>query len=32
MNMMRKGLMHGVEKGDVGVQVALIATLFGVTA
>ncbi len=30
MNMLRKGQMHGVAKGDVGGQVALIARLFGV--
>jgi transposase, IS6 family len=32
MNMMRKGQMHGVEKGDVVGQVALVAKLFGVAA
>ena len=30
MNMMRKGQMQGVEKGDVRGQVALVAKLFGV--
>jgi transposase, IS6 family len=32
MNMIRKGQVHGVEKGDVRNQVALIAKLFGVAA
>jgi transposase-like protein len=32
MNMMRKGQLPGVDKGDVRGQVALIATLFGVAA
>ncbi len=32
MNMMRKGQMHGVEKGDVAGQVVLVARLFGVAA
>jgi transposase, IS6 family len=32
MNMMRKGQFQGVEKGDVGGQVALVAKLFGVAA
>ncbi len=32
MNMVRKGQMHGVEKGDILGQVAWIARLFGVTA
>jgi len=32
MNMMRKGQLHGVEKGDVAGQVALVAKLFGVAA
>ena len=32
MNMMRKGQLQGVEKGDVRGQVVLIASLFGVTA
>jgi transposase, IS6 family len=32
MNMIRKGQLQGVRKGDVGGQVALIATLFGVVA
>jgi transposase, IS6 family len=30
MNMLRKGQVQGVGKGDVGGQIALIATLFGV--
>jgi transposase, IS6 family len=30
MNMLRKGQMHGVEKGDSMKQVAFIASLFGV--
>jgi len=30
MNMMRKGHVQGVAKGDVGGQVALVAKLFGV--
>ena len=30
MNMIRKGQIQGVDKGDVGGQVALVATLFGV--
>jgi len=30
MNMLRKGQLQGVIKGDVGGQVALIAKLFGV--
>ncbi len=29
MNMMRKGHVQGVAKGDVGGQVALVAKLFG---
>ncbi len=32
INMIRKGQVQGVEKGDVKGQVALIATLFGVAA
>ena len=32
MNMVRKGQMHGVEKGDILGQVARIARLFGVAA
>jgi hypothetical protein len=32
MNMMRKGQLQGVEKGDVRGQVELIAKLFGVVA
>jgi transposase-like protein len=32
MNMIRKGQLQGVRKGDVGGQVALIAKLFGVVA
>jgi transposase, IS6 family len=32
MNMIRKGQVHGVEKGDVIGQVALIVSLFGVAA
>ena len=32
MNMMRKGQLQGVDKGDVGGQVALVARLFGVGA
>jgi IS6 family transposase len=32
MNMMRKGQLRGVVKGDVKSQMALIATLFGVAA
>ena len=32
MNMLRKGQVQGVAKGDVAGQVALIATLFGVVA
>jgi transposase-like protein len=32
MNMMRKGQLQGVEKGDVRRQVALVAKLFGVVA
>jgi Transposase and inactivated derivatives len=30
MNMMRKGQVQGIAKGDVGGQVALVAKLFGV--
>jgi IS6 family transposase len=30
MNMIRKGQMHGVVKGDITGQIALIARLFGV--
>ena len=30
MNMIRKGQVQGVAKGDVEGQVALVATLFGV--
>ena len=30
MNMIRKGQLHGVVKGDVGGQVALLTKLFGV--
>ena len=30
MNMLRKGQIHGVEKGDSMKQVAFIASLFGV--
>jgi hypothetical protein len=30
MNMLRKGQVQGVGKGDVGGQVALVARLFGV--
>ncbi|TMC34644.1 MAG: IS6 family transposase, partial [Chloroflexi bacterium] len=32
MNMIRKGQMRGVEKGDITGQVAFIASLFGVAA
>ena len=32
MNMMRKGQLHGVDKGDVRGQVTLVAKLFGVVA
>jgi IS6 family transposase len=32
MNMMRKGQIQGVEKGDIRCQVTFIATLFGVAA
>ncbi|WP_040444417.1 IS6 family transposase [Ktedonobacter racemifer] len=32
MNMLRKGQVQGVAKGDVGGQVSLVATLFGVIA
>ncbi|GHO63948.1 hypothetical protein KSC_028400 [Ktedonobacter sp. SOSP1-52] len=32
MNMIRKGQVHGVAKGDVGGQVALVARLFGSVA
>jgi transposase, IS6 family len=32
MNMIRKGQLQGVEKGDVFSQIALVAKLFGVTA
>jgi len=32
MNMVRKGQMRGVEKGDILGQVAFIARLFGVAA
>ncbi len=32
MNMIRKGQLHGVEKGNVGEQVTVIARLFGVAA
>jgi transposase, IS6 family len=32
MNMVRKGQMHGVEKGDILGQVTFIASLFGVAA
>jgi transposase, IS6 family len=32
MNMVRKGQMRGVEKGDILGQIALIAHLFGVAA
>ena len=31
-HMIRKGQMHGVEKGDIRSQVTFIATLFGVAA
>jgi len=30
MNMLRKGQVQGVAKGDIGGQVVLVATLFGV--
>jgi len=29
MNMLRKGQMQGVKKGDIPAQIALVATLFG---
>jgi len=32
MNMVRKGQMRGVEKGDIMGQVVFIASLFGVAA
>ncbi|HLQ30201.1 MAG TPA: integrase [Ktedonobacteraceae bacterium] len=32
MNMVRKGQMHGVEKGDIMGQMAFIASLFGMAA
>ena len=32
MNMIRKGQMHGVVKGDIMGQVTFIACLFGVAA
>jgi hypothetical protein len=32
MNIVRKGQMRGVEKGDILGQIALIAHLFGVAA
>ncbi|GHP00190.1 hypothetical protein KSF_102370 [Reticulibacter mediterranei] len=32
MNMIRKGQLQGVDKGDVRGQAALVATLFGVVA
>ncbi len=32
MNMIRKGQVHGVDKGDVKGQVALVAKLFGIVA
>jgi hypothetical protein len=32
MNMIRKGQIQGVDKGDVGGQAALVARLFGVVA
>ena len=32
MNMVRKGHMRGVEKGDILGQMAFIASLFGVAA
>ena len=32
MNMIRKGQVHGVEKGNITDQVAFIASLFGVAA
>ena len=32
MNMVRKGQMRGVEKGDTLGQIAFIASLFGVAA
>lgn len=32
MNMMRKGQLQGVDKGDVRGQVAMVAKLFGVVA
>jgi len=32
MNMLRKGQMHGVEKGDILGQAASIARLFGAAA
>jgi IS6 family transposase len=32
MNMVRKGQMRGVEKGDIMGQVAFISSLFGVAA
>ncbi len=32
MNMVRKGQMHGVEKGGILGQIAFIASIFGVAA
>ncbi len=32
MNMVRKGQMHGVEKGGIMGQMAFIASLFGMAA
>ena len=32
MNIIRKGQVHGVEKGDIIGQIAFIASLFGVAA
>jgi IS6 family transposase len=32
MNMVRKGQMRGVEKGDILGQIAFISSLFGVVA
>lgn len=32
MNMIRKGQIHGVEKGDIRAQVGFVSQIFGVTA
>ncbi len=32
MNMLRKGQVHGVKKGDITGQISFIASLFGLVA